>query len=83
MTPRRKEVLTGLRGNTGLLDALTARQRSLLLHCYAGGYYEIPRRATLRAMAKGLGISATTLSLVLRRAEAKVVAAYALAQVVA
>ncbi|HJQ93180.1 MAG TPA: helix-turn-helix domain-containing protein [Candidatus Thermoplasmatota archaeon] len=57
---------------------LTARQEELLLHCYGKGYYEIPRRSTLRALAKGLAISSASLSLVLRRAEAKVVAAHAL-----
>ncbi|MHB1261418.1 MAG: helix-turn-helix domain-containing protein [Thermoplasmatota archaeon] len=56
---------------------LTARQEELLLHCYAEGYYEIPRRSTLRSLAKGLGISSASLSLVLRRAEAKVVEAFA------
>jgi predicted DNA binding protein len=56
---------------------LTARQEELLLHCLGRGYYEIPRRTTLRALAKELGISSASLSLVLRRAEAKVVAAFA------
>ncbi len=55
---------------------LTARQQELLLHCFEEGYYEIPRRSTLRLLAKGLGISSASLSLVLRRAEAKVVAAF-------
>lgn len=55
---------------------LTPRQQELLAYCRAHGYYDIPRRTTLRSLAKDLGISSTSLSLVLRRAEARVVAAH-------
>lgn len=56
---------------------LTARQVEILLHCVEQGYYEIPRRVTLRTMAANLGISAPSLSLVLRRAEAKLILDFA------
>src|SRR5688500_13432068 len=56
---------------------LTRRQKEILLHCVARGYYEIPRRSTLRSLAAELGISPTTLSLVLRRAERAVVERFA------
>lgn len=61
----------------GSANRLTARQEEVLLYCENHGYYEIPRRATLRQLAKGLGISATSLSLILRRGEAKLVRAMA------
>lgn len=52
---------------------LTERQLDVLLHCLGRGYYEIPRRSTLRALGLELGITATSLSLLLRRAEAKII----------
>jgi hypothetical protein len=52
---------------------LTDRQLDVLLHCLGRGYYEIPRRSTLRALGLELGITATSLSLLLRRAEAKII----------
>ena len=56
---------------------LTPRQKEVLLHCVKAGYYEIPRRRTLRSLAKEMGISAPSLSLILRRAEAKLVHGFA------
>lgn len=55
---------------------LTARQAELLVHCVKRGYYDIPRRATLRVLGAELGITATSLSLALRRAEGKIILAY-------
>ncbi len=55
---------------------LTARQAELLQYCKDHGYYAIPRRVTLRGLAKELGISPTALSLALRRAEARILSAY-------
>lgn len=55
---------------------LTQRQAELLQFCKDRGYYEIPRRATLRGLAKDLGISSTALSKSLRRAEARILSAY-------
>jgi hypothetical protein len=51
--------------------ALTPRQAELLQFCVERGYYSIPRRTTLRKLSAQLGISSTSLSLALRRAEAK------------
>lgn len=56
---------------------LTARQAELLTFCVAKGYYEIPRKVTLRTLAAELGITATSLSLALRRAETKIVCSFA------
>lgn len=56
---------------------LTARQAELLRHCVQRGYYSIPRRTTLRELGAEIGISATSLSLALRRAEAKIILAFA------
>lgn len=55
---------------------LTARQAELLQFCKDRGYYEIPRRVTLRDLAQDLGISPTALSKALRRAEARILSAY-------
>lgn len=59
------------------MPPLTARQAELLEFCVSRGYYSIPRRASLRALGAELGISATSLSLALRRAEAKIILAHA------
>ena len=56
---------------------LTARQAELLRHCIQRGYYSIPRRMTLRELGAEIGISATSLSLALRRAEGKIILAFA------
>lgn len=55
---------------------LTERQDAILQHCVAAGYYAIPRPCTLRGLAGGLELSTASLSLILRRAESRVVAAY-------
>lgn len=62
---------------TAAAAVLTARQAELLAHCIKRGYYDIPRRATLRILGAELGITATSLSLALRRAEGKIILAYA------
>jgi len=58
-------------------QALTSRQQELILYCVDRGYYLIPRRATLRELGMELGISAASLSLSLRRAEAKIISDHA------
>ncbi|MGQ0536813.1 MAG: helix-turn-helix domain-containing protein [Methanobacteriota archaeon] len=55
---------------------LTPRQRIALLAAVRAGYYEIPRRVTLRDLAGEMTMSATALSELLRRAEATLVLAY-------
>jgi predicted DNA binding protein len=57
--------------------SLTARQEEVLLHCCRRGYYAIPRRVTLKDLALDLKVSAPSLSLLLRRAEAKLVFRFA------
>lgn len=59
-----------------LAPPITPRQAELLQYCVERGYYSIPRRAPLRRLARELGISTTSLSLALRRAEAKIILAY-------
>lgn len=56
--------------------ALTRHQEAILDECVAAGYYSIPRKATLRQLARKLGMSPTSLSLTLRRAEARIIASY-------
>jgi len=58
------------------IPVLTHRQAELLQYCVTRGYYSIPRRASLRVLSGELGISTTSLSLALRRAEAKIVLSY-------
>lgn len=54
-------------------SALTTRQREVLIVAHRLGFYSIPRRAGLRLIARELGISPSTLSVTLRRAEHKVI----------
>lgn len=68
--------LETLRMPENAVPELTARQAELLQFCADQGYYDIPRRATLRGLAKDLGISPTALSRALRRAEARILSAY-------
>lgn len=53
--------------------ALTERQREVLEAAVALGYYDVPREATLEAVAAELGIAGSTVSAHLRKAEAAVV----------
>ena len=69
--------LDGVKPTEAPPPALTKRQSELLLYCISHGYYTIPRRATLRTLSGQLGISTTSLSLALRRAEGKIIMAYA------
>lgn len=55
---------------------LTDRQSEALSKAFEGGYYQMPRRQNLRALAKEMGTSATALSEMLRRAEARLVERY-------
>ena len=55
---------------------LTDRQRWAVELAVKEGYYVIPRRANLRALAKRSGMSAAALSELLRRAEACIVGSF-------
>lgn len=54
-------------------DVLTDRQREVLLAARDLGYYDVPRRATLTAVADSLGIAKATASDTLHRAESHLV----------
>lgn len=55
---------------------LTVAQEKVLQMAYELGYYEIPRKITLDKLAKRLEISKTTLDVMLRRAQRKLVASH-------
>lgn len=54
-------------------DGLTDRQREALRTAYERGYFEIPRQASLEAVATELGISASSVSERLRRAQTQLI----------
>jgi hypothetical protein len=54
-------------------DGLTDHQQEALRIAYERGYFDIPRRTTLEAVAAELGISATSVSERLRRAQTRLI----------
>ncbi len=58
------------------IENLTAHQRNLVQTALEEGFFDYPRRITLRELSKKMGISASTASEVLRRAERKILASY-------
>ncbi len=58
------------------VESLTSRQRSIVEVALEEGYFDYPRRITLRSLAKKVGVSASTVSEVLRRAEKKILSTY-------
>ncbi|HXZ23634.1 MAG TPA: helix-turn-helix domain-containing protein [Methanomassiliicoccales archaeon] len=58
------------------VQALTERQESVLRKALEFGYYDFPRRITGAQLAKRLGVSRSTLSETLQRAERKLVDFY-------
>ena len=83
----RSNVLDVLRGQWGceILDVrgldemdymLTEKQELAIIYAYMSGYYNFPRRVSLKALAERLGLSVSTLAEFLRRAEAKIIDAY-------
>jgi predicted DNA binding protein len=58
------------------IESLTSRQRSIVEVALEQGYFDYPRRITLRSLAKKVGVSASTVSEVLRRAEKKILSTY-------
>jgi hypothetical protein len=54
-------------------EGLTDRQREALRIAYERGYFDIPRRASLEAVAAELGISASSVSERLRRAQTQLI----------
>lgn len=61
------------RTHEGPLAALTDRQREAVLAAHDLGYYEVPRRATHRDVARRLGCSPATAGEHLQRAERRLV----------
>jgi len=55
---------------------LTAQQERTLKAALESGYYSVPRRIGIRALAKKLGLSASTAAEHLRKAESKVIEDY-------
>jgi predicted DNA binding protein len=64
------------------VENLTSHQRSLVETALEEGFFDYPRRITLRELSKKMGISASTASEVLRRAERKILASYQTHEVV-
>jgi len=58
------------------VNSLTSRQRSIVEIALEEGYFDYPRRITLRSLAKRVGVSASTVSEVLRRAQKKILSTY-------
>ncbi len=58
------------------VDSLTSRQRNIVEIALEEGYFDYPRRITLRKLANKVGVSASTVSEVLRRAEKKILSTY-------
>ena len=57
-------------------ELLTERQREIMGIAYRAGYFEFPRKNDLTEIAADLAIRPSTLSEILRRAEAKIVKHY-------
>lgn len=57
-------------------SVLTDRQEEALRTAAQEGYYEVPRRTSLRELAKKLDLSASSVSELLRRAEGEIIQAY-------
>jgi predicted DNA binding protein len=53
-------------------EELTARQEQILQIALEKGYFEFPKKITLRQLAKTLGISPATLTEILRRGQKRV-----------
>src|SRR5712692_5306967 len=58
------------------VESLTSHQRSIVAVALEEGYFDYPRKVTLRALAKKVGVTASTVSEVLRRAEKKILSTY-------
>jgi AraC-like DNA-binding protein len=55
---------------------LTYKQELALVYAYLMGYYQFPRKISLKELAGKLGLSVSTLAELLRKAESKVIEAY-------
>jgi predicted DNA binding protein len=66
------ERLTALRGT----EVLTSRQEEVVRRAFAAGYFDYPRKTGSSKLAAELGISASTLSEVMRAAQRRILAEY-------
>jgi predicted DNA binding protein len=57
-------------------ESLSAHQRSVIEYALSSGFYEYPRRMGLQKLSRSLGVSPSTLSERLRRAERKIISSY-------
>jgi hypothetical protein len=57
-------------------DALTARQQEVIELAVEHGYYESPRRCTLKDLADRLEVNKSVISRILQRAEGHIITAY-------
>ncbi len=60
------------------VETLTTHQRSIVQMALEEGYFDYPRRISLRQLAKKAGVSSATVSEVLRRAEKKILSTYSM-----
>lgn len=68
-----RQVLPSAAGWQELLSSFPPRQREVLNVAFERGYYEIPRETTLEEVADEIGITKTTASNHLRKAERRVI----------
>lgn len=57
-------------------SVLTAKQEQIIKYAIESGYYEFPRKITLKELAKRLNISPSNLAEILRRAEKNILEVY-------
>jgi len=69
----RREIVPSAAEWQELLSTIPPRQRELLNEAVEAGYFEIPRETTLEALADTMGITKTTASNHLRKAERQLV----------
>lgn len=55
---------------------LTQKQELAIIYAYLMGYYQFPRKVSLKELAAKLGLSVSTLAELMRKAEAKIIEAY-------
>ena len=68
-----RQVLPSAAGWQELLSSFPSRQREILNVAFERGYYDIPRETTLEEIADVIGITKTTASNHLRKAERRVI----------
>jgi predicted DNA binding protein len=57
-------------------EVLTERQEEIILMAYERGYFDTPRRAKLKDLARATGVSQATLSEILRKGQKRIVVEY-------